>query len=259
MYIGVCVFAIHGANLKLSLFNNFAVVVAKVIKWVEVFIAKPYIEAKNDNFVPYQPVRLFFIVPIDRSVHNTNVSYWFIHRLYQIHFGCTEKYIKFRPINAYRPKLDKHFPLYFSYLDIKFVPHYQDLIPFSPFLFLCLFSTFSNFQLCMFLPPALHYCMFSISPSLSLTISLMFSFPFFYYFLSIHDKDAKITKMHFRILAHKTLKTHYIKGAKNQIIFLSHFIAAGSWMVNTHTHTHRYIYRILFLLCWQTEDKTCLV
>ena len=124
----------------------------------------------------------FFIVPIDRSVHNTNVSYRFIHQLYQIHFGCTEKYIKFRPINAYRPKLDKHFPLYFSYLDIKFVPHYQDLIPFSPFLFLCLFSTFSNFQLCMFLPRALHYCMFSISPSLSLTISLMFSFPFFYYF-----------------------------------------------------------------------------
>ena len=32
MYIGVCVFAIHGANLKLSLFNNFVVVVAKVIK-----------------------------------------------------------------------------------------------------------------------------------------------------------------------------------------------------------------------------------
>ena len=31
MYIGVCVFAIHGANLKLSLFNNFAAVVAKVI------------------------------------------------------------------------------------------------------------------------------------------------------------------------------------------------------------------------------------
>ena len=149
MYIGVCVFAIHGANLKLSLFNNFAVVVAKVIKWVEVFIAKPYIEAKNDNFVPYQPVRLFFIVPIDRSVHNTNVSYWFIHRLYQIHFGCTEKYIKFRPINAYRPKLDKHFPFVF------FLPWYQICPPLSgsnPFLSF----SFSLFVLYFFKFPTLH-------------------------------------------------------------------------------------------------------
>ena len=130
MYIDVCVFAIHGANLKLSLFNNFAVVVAKVIKWVEVFIAKPYLRAKDDNFVPYQLVRLVFIVPIDRSVHNTNVSYQFIYWLYRTHFDYTEKYIKFWPVNAYRPKLDKYFPFYFSYLDIKFVPHFQDLIPF---------------------------------------------------------------------------------------------------------------------------------
>ena len=101
-------------------------VVAKVIKWVEVFIAKPCIEAKDDNFVPHQLVWLVFIVPIERLVHNTNVLYRFTYQLYRTHFGCTEKYIKF-------------------------VPHYQDLIPFSPLLFLCLFSTFSNFQLCMFL------------------------------------------------------------------------------------------------------------
>ena len=135
MYIDVCVFAIHGANLKLSLFNNFAVVVAKVIKWVEVFIAKPYLRAKDDNFVPHQLVWLVFIVPIERLVHNTNVLYRFTYQLYRTHFGCTEKYIKFRPVNAYRPKLDKHFLLYFSYLDTKFAPHYQDLIPFFYYFF----------------------------------------------------------------------------------------------------------------------------
>ena len=62
MNIGVSVFAIHGANLKSSLFNIFSVVVAKVNKWVEAFIAKPYTEAKDDNFVLYRPLRLVFVV-----------------------------------------------------------------------------------------------------------------------------------------------------------------------------------------------------
>ena len=162
MYIGVFVFAIRGANLKLSLFNMFPVVVAKVIKWVEVFIAKPYTEAKRGNFVPYRLVRPVFVVSIDRLVHNTD----FRANSNTGHIGlCTKEYIKFRPINAYRPKLDKDFPLYFSYLYIKFVPHFQDIIPFSSYsLYVLYFFKF----LTLHVSSALHCCMFFIFLSLSL-------------------------------------------------------------------------------------------
>lgn len=127
----------------------------------------------------HKKIKLIRQCIIDRSVHNTKVSCRFICRLYRTHFGYTEKYIKFRPVNAYMPKLDNHFPLYFSYLDIKFVPHYQDLIPFFPLLFLCLFSNFFKFPT-LHVSSAMHYCIFSMS--LSRSLSLMFSFPFFYYF-----------------------------------------------------------------------------
>ena len=149
------------AKRTLKFIHNFVVVVAKVIKWAAVFIAK---------------VRLVFVLPIDRSIYNIDVSCRFKYQPYQIHFSCIEEYIyiKFLPVNAYRPKLDKHFPSYFSYLDMKFVPHYQDLIPFSHLLlFLCLFYTFSNFQLYM----CLLHCTVACSPSLShYLFNVFFSF-----------------------------------------------------------------------------------
>ena len=115
---------------------------------------------------------------VDRLVHNTFRACQFKYWLYQTHFGYTKEHIKFRLINAYRAKLDKHFPLYFSYLDIKFVPHFQDIIHFSPLLLLlCLFSTFSNFQLCMCLQRCTVACYSSLSHCL---FNIFFSFLFIF-------------------------------------------------------------------------------
>ena len=62
---------------------------------------------------------------VDRSIHNIDVLCRFKYWSCQTYFSCTEEYIKFQPENAYQPKLDKHFPLYFSYLDIKFTPIFR--------------------------------------------------------------------------------------------------------------------------------------